>query len=137
MLEERYFIVNTNITWSKKNYKEMLKQEKAAAYYQRKKSIESINKGDTIFLYHTGVGVIAYGKAIDSNRMQDIDGEKDGEYYIKLKFDWMVNPDSEPDKAVKAWEINSKLNSRHSFRHAVFSISEDMAELIKKLAKKK
>ena len=135
--EDGYFIVNTNKTWSETNYKEMLEQEKAAAYYERKYGISNIKKGNTVFFYHTGLGVVAYGKTIDSFKKAEINGDVDEEYFIKLKFDWKINPDVEPDNAVKSWEINSKLNSRHSFRQAVFSISEEMADAIVELSRKK
>jgi hypothetical protein len=135
--EEGYFIVNTNITWSQSNYKEMLNQEKAAGYYDRKYGISNIKKGDTVFLYHTGVGIVAYGKTIDTFKMADADGNKDEEYYIKLKFDWKIDPDTESNRAVKSWEINDKLKSGYRFRQTVFSVSEDMAEIIKELSKTK
>lgn len=136
-VEEGYFIVNTNITWSKTNYKEMLTNEKAAAYEDKKYGISNIKKGDTVFLYHTAVGIVAYGKAIDSYKMDDVNGNKDEEYYINLKFDWKIDPDIERDKAVKSWEINDKLKSGYKFRPPVFSIPENMAKIIIELAKTK
>jgi len=135
--EEGCFIVNTNITWSNSNYREMLDEEKASAYYDRKNGIERIKKGDEVFLYHTGVGIIAFGKAIDNWKSKDIYGDKNEEYYIKLRFDWKIDPDVEADRAVKAWEINNELKSGHRFRQTVFSISKEMAEVIKKLCRLK
>jgi predicted RNA-binding protein with PUA-like domain len=135
--EEGCFIVNTNITWSKTNYREMLNEEKASAYYDRKNGITRIKKGDEVFLYHTGVGIIAFGKAIDNWKSKDIYGDKNEEYYIKLRFDWKIDPDVEADRAVKAWEINNELKSGHRFRQTVFSISKEMAEVIKKLCRLK
>ncbi len=125
------FVVNTNITWSDTNYIEMLEQEKAAAYGDRRYGINRIKKGDEIFLYHTGVGIIAYGKASASPV------EVNEEMYVKVSFNWKVNPIENPESAVSAWEINQELKSGYSFRQTVFSISKDMSEAIKKLKKNK
>ena len=130
---ENDFIVNTNLTWSKTNYREMLDQEKAAAYSDRKQGITNIRRGDTVFLYHTGVGVVAYGKAQGKYETADIGDAKDEEYFVPLKFDWKFDPDVDSGKAVRAWQINNKLNSRYAFRQTVFAIPEEMAEVIKKL----
>ncbi len=135
--EEGYYIVNTNITWSNVNYKEMLNEEKAAAYYDRKHGIVNINKNDTVFLYHTGIGVVAYGKAISNQLSKDVNGAKDEEFYIKLKFDWKIDPDIEPERAVKPYEINNEMQSGYRFRQTAFTIPEEMAEAIKRLAKNK
>ena len=134
-VEEGYFIVNTNVTWSQTNYKDMLNQKKASGYYERKYGISYIKKGDTVFLYHTGVGIVAYGKTSGTYKMADVNGDKDGEYYVELEFEWKIDPDTEPDQAVKAWEINEKLKSGHRFRQTVFSISREMADTIKELSK--
>ena len=135
--EEGYFIVNTNLTWCKTCYREMLEQEKAAAYYGRKYSIARIKKGDIVFLYHTGLGVVACGEAIDNHKVTDRSGHKNEEYFIPLKFEWKINPDSEPEKAVRPWQINEELGTRYAFRQTVISIPEKMADTIKRLARGK
>jgi len=135
--DEGFFIVNTNLTWSDLNYKEMLEEGKAAAYYDRKYGIMNIKKDDTVFLYHTGVGIIAYGKAINNYKSKDINGDKEAEYYIKIKFDWKIDPDTQKEMAVQSWEINAALQSGYRFRQTVFSIDKKMAEEIIKLAKSK
>ena len=135
--EEGYYIVNTNITWSSVNYKEMLNEEKAAAYYDRKHGIANIRKDDTVFLYHTGVGIIAFGKAISEQMAKEFDGDPDEEFYVKLQFDWKINPDLEPGRAVKASEINKKLQSGYRFRQTTFTIPHEMADVIKELAENK
>ena len=130
------FVVNTNITWSDNNYKEMLEQEKAAAYEDRRHGINRIKQGDEIFLYHNGVGIIAYGKASGSPV------EINEEIYVKVPFKWKVNPIENPKLAISAWEINEELETQelktgYRFRQTVFSISKDMSEAIKKLKKNK
>jgi hypothetical protein len=125
------YVVNTNWTWSDKNYKEMLEQEKAAAYGSRRHGIKKIKKGDEVFLYHSGVGIIAYGKASSSPN------EVNEEIYVKVPFKWKVNPIEKPQSAISAWEINQELKAGYSFRQTVFSISKEMSDAIKKLKKNK
>ena len=135
--EAGYFIVNTNLTWSKEDYKDMLQQQKAAAYGDRRFSIRKIEKGATVFLYQNGIGVIAYGKAIDNYKSTYNTRKQLDELYIPMRFDWQVNPETEGEKAIHAWEINRELEAQYSFRQTVFSIPQKMAEKIKELASKK
>jgi len=39
----------------------MLTYGKAAAFYQRKSKIDRFDQGDEIFLYQSGVGIVAFG----------------------------------------------------------------------------
>ncbi|MCZ7402597.1 MAG: hypothetical protein O8C61_10285 [Candidatus Methanoperedens sp.] len=127
-MAEKYFSVNTNRTYRPNSYKEMLQEKKAAAYYDRKEEIIKINKGDTVFLYHNRVGVIAFGKAIDSYKIKDFAGDKNEEYFIPLKFNWQINPDIEPEKAIKVSEIKGRLNHLPPFfRWAVRPLHEKIA----------
>ena len=135
--QEGYYIVNTNKTWMEEAYKDMLDSQKAAAYYDRKWSVGNIRKGDTVYLYHTGVGIIACGKAIDDYKSKEINGDPDEEFFIPLKLEWKIDPVSEQKMAVAAWEINEKMQSGHRFRLTVFSITEDMANVINELRKEK
>ena len=123
------FIVNTNITWSDTNYAEMLEQEKAAAYGDRRHSIKRIKKGDEVFLYHNGVGIIAFGKASTS----PVEIDKEEEVYVKVPFKWKVDPVKNPKDAISASEINQYLNAGYGFRQTLFSISKEMSEAINKL----
>ena len=128
-----YFIVNTNITWSDENYREMLSENKAAAYGSRRYGIKRIKKGDEVFLYHNGVGVVAFGKAIGT----PIEIEDDEEIYVKLDIKWKVDPIKNPSAAVGAWEINKELKAGYGFRQTVFAITKEMSDAIKKLKKNK
>lgn len=127
-------IVNTNIKYSNIQYKEMLNENKAAAYYDKKTTINKIQKGDEVFLYQTGLGIIAYGKVKSNCKMKDIGKDKNEEYYVEIDYKWKINPDTEKEKAVGAWEINSSLGINHSFRGTRFLISDQMAKEIKKIS---
>jgi hypothetical protein len=110
-----YYIVNTCSQSGSMAYPDMLKDEKASAYGKSKSCITKITKGDTVFLYHNQVGIIAFGKAVD-NYKENVEND---EYYVPVKFEWKIDPSKEPQKAVKASEINHKLNLKYPFRQAV------------------
>jgi len=133
--EGRNYIVNTNLTWSKTDYRDMLDNHKAAAYGSRRHGIKNLKKGDTVFLYHKGVGVIAYGKVAGKYKSKYREDKNLEEYYVDLKFDWAIDPDKEANKAAKAWQINEELSAQYAFRQTTFSIPKRMANAIKKLAK--
>ncbi|MFZ3384045.1 MAG: hypothetical protein WA144_08985 [Candidatus Methanoperedens sp.] len=72
--QENYFIVNTNRRYRPDVYREMLREKKAATYYDRKEKISNIHEGNTVFLYHNRVGVIACGKATADFKIKDFRG---------------------------------------------------------------
>ena len=132
LIEEDHgtFIVNTNATYDSEAWRAMLSAPKAAAYYGRKHAVANIPKGSLVYLYHTGIGIIAKGKAIATFKKADFDGDKDEEFYVPLALEWKLDDPKTWDRAVKAWEINQKLNSGHCFRQTAFAISDDMAATI-------
>jgi hypothetical protein len=127
------YFLNTNISWSETAYKEMLSENKAAAYGDRRYSIERIKSGDIILLYHTGCGIVAIGKA----KGNIIKNEACEEYYIKVDYDWKIDPDNEKEKAIHAWEINQKLGSSYSFRGTLTSCEEETYDTILEIKKNK
>lgn len=128
-----YFIVNTNKTYDSNAWQDMLNNNKASAYGTRKWTVWQISKSSLVYLYHTGVGVIAKGKAKEPYRKND-----EEEFYVPLEIDWKLEDEKEwANKAPKAWEINREMNSGHRFRQTVFSISKRMAEAIDEIAKER
>ena len=135
-----YFIVNTNKTYMSNVWKDMLNDHstgKAAAYYDRKISVCRILKGFRVYLYHTGVGVIASGVATSGYEKADYESDKDAEFFVPLEFDWVVDESQWDAKAPKAREINRRLNSGHRFRQTAFAITKDMTDSIDSIAKEK
>jgi hypothetical protein len=112
----------------------MLDNSKASAYYGRKYAVMGISKGSTVYLYHTGVGIVAKGMAKSSYKKADHDGNRDEEYYVPLKFAWVLKEEKDWERAVRAWEINQALNSGYRFRQTAFAISEEIAKAIDALA---
>lgn len=133
-----FFIVNTNKTYMPDAWKDMLKIGKASAYYSRKNSVCRILKDSYVYLYHTGVGVIASGIATSDYKVTDYEGDENEEFFIPLKFRWALSDECQWDvKTPKSWEINEKCNSSHKFRQTVFAITQDMADAIDSIAKEK
>lgn len=124
------YIVNTNATYRDDAWKDMLSAPKAAAYYDRKHAVANIPKGSTVYLYHTGIGVIAKGKTTATFRKADYDGDTEEEFYVPLNLEWKLEDPQTWDRAVKAWEINQRLNTGHCFRQTAFAISDQMVEAI-------
>jgi len=121
-------------------WKDMLgdmKKGKAAAYYGRKGTICNISKNNTVYLYHTGIGVIAKGTATDNYRKTNFGNDPEEEFYVPLDFDWAVPQEEWGKKAVPPSEINSRLNTGHKFRQTTFAVSEQMAKVIDEIAKGK
>jgi len=73
-----FHVLNTNKRHDVDDQEEMMSGGIAAAFYTPwKNNIDRIEKGDTIFLYENGVGIVAYGKGsgktLMKNRYDDID----------------------------------------------------------------
>ena len=135
-----YYIVNTNVSHIPDAWKEMIgdhKTGKAATYYDRKEAVCRIQKRSIVYLYHTGIGVIAKGES--TSMFQEGNGERygDEEYYIPLDFEWAYGKDEWNSKAPTALEINQRLGTGHKFRQTVFSIDKEMAGKIDEIAKEK
>ena len=131
-----FFIVNTNKTWEPDAWKDMLKTSKASAYGDRKYSVCRITKGSYVYLYHTGVGVIANGVATSGYEATAYGDDRDAEFYIPLKFRWALSDESQwNERAPKAWEINERWNSSYRFRQTVWAITQDMAGEIDSIAR--
>lgn len=132
--ETRNHIVNTNVTHQPKAYSDMLDNNKASAYGSRKHAIDSVQKNDRVFLYHTRVGICAVGRVISEEVKETREGH---ERYVECVFKKKINPVREPKKALSAREINDELGTNWFFRQTRFSISDEEAKEIEKLFMKK
>ena len=134
-----YYIVNTNASHMPDAWEEMIgdrKIGKAAAYYGRKDAVCGIQRGSKVYLYHTGVGVIAKGEATSGFQVFS-DRATDEGYFVPLKFEWAYKQDEWESKAPTAPEINHRLGTGHRFRQTVFSIDKEMADKIDEIAEEK
>ena len=129
----RSFIVNTNETRRPGAWRDMLNDRsmgKASVYYHRRKSICRISIGDYVYLYQTGIGVIAKGVAISEWRSADCDGIPDNERYVMLEFCWALDQHDWNQNAPRAPDINQRTSITRHFTQAVFEIDEEMARVI-------
>ena len=63
-IEEGFYILNTNYSNDKSDDKDMIDNQKAAAYFDPwKRNIGRLKKDDKVFLYRSGGGIIAMGIA--------------------------------------------------------------------------
>ncbi|MBQ7959287.1 MAG: hypothetical protein IJ330_06240 [Oscillospiraceae bacterium] len=123
--ENNCYVLNTNENNNKKHTEDMLIHKKAAAYYPGwREKIKKFQKGDIVFLYKSGVGIIAYGYADGVLKKADCDGNKDYEYYMNLdKFVELESP-------VSASKMKEITECGLNFRQTLFSISQDKADKI-------
>ncbi len=118
-VEGGYFILNTNYTNDPSCQTDMLKENKAAAYYAPwKNKIKSIQPKDKVFLYQSGVGIVAKGIAKGKFKTKEYKGQKDEEFYMELdQFKILNNP-------ISAAEIKILTGNNFIFRQTMFSIDE-------------
>lgn len=61
-LDRKTFMLNTNYNNDEETHFDMLKNQEAAAFCKGwKEYICQLSKGDTVYLYQSGVGIIASG----------------------------------------------------------------------------
>ncbi|HFD33439.1 MAG TPA: hypothetical protein ENJ28_12125 [Gammaproteobacteria bacterium] len=129
-ISEGYHILNTNIANSQDDHESMLKEKIAAAYFSPwKHKIENLEKGDVVFLYQSGVGIVAVGKASGKLRIRNYHNDQkhiDEEYFMKLnQFHLLGYP-------MSAAEIKEITGVNYRFMSTMFSVD---AESGKKLYK--
>ncbi len=129
-LAEGYYIVNTNTRYSEEDHRDMLENAKAAAYFEPPKlQIARLVKGDVVFLYQSGVGIVAYGKADGELRKALYHGREefcDEEYFMKLRnFRRVYAP-------LTAAEVKQLTGVNYRFMSTMFGLDEDSGRKIYK-----
>lgn len=128
-IAEGYYILNTNIKNDEYDHNDMINNSKCAAYFEPwKYKIERLNKGDVVFLYQSGLGIVAYGdasgKLIVSN-YQNNPENKDEEYSMKLNNFYKINP------PLSASEIKEITEIDYRFMSTMFGIDIESGKKIK------
>jgi len=85
------WLVNTNSKQENGNphgFKYMLRQNKAAAFYDRSVTIDKIEKGDLILLYHNQNRIIAVGAVIEAFVGHDFSDIEDVEHWVDVNWIW-------------------------------------------------
>lgn len=125
-----YYILNTNSSNSKKDHDNMLAGAKAAAYFDPWKfKIERLSKGDVVFLYQSGAGIVAFGKADGKLMKTSYQGKPehpDEEYFMNLQPFNRVTP------PLSAAEIKEITGINHVFMSTMFGLDADSGQAIEK-----
>ena len=129
-IAEGYYILNTNFSNSQEDHNDMLSSGKAAAYFDPWKfKIERLAKGDIVFLYQSGTGIVALGKADGNLQQVAYRGQTehaDEEYFMKLQnFQRVSTP-------LSAAEIKKITKNNYVFMGAMFGLDADSGEALRK-----
>ena len=128
-IAEGYFILNTNIGNTQEDHDDMLSNGKAAAYFDPWKfKIERLAKGDVVFLYQNGVGIVAFGEAdakLVKGPYHGDSGAQDEEYSRKLNnFQRVSTP-------LTAARIKQITGVNYVFRSTMFGLDADSGKKIR------
>jgi hypothetical protein len=130
-LSEGYFILNTNYGRRHSDHDDMLSNAKAAAYFKPwKYKIERLKRGDVVFLYQSGVGVVAVGEADGKLVKAAYLGNPecaDEEYFMKLRNFERV------DRPVTAAEIKELSGVNYVFMGTMFGLAEESGKKLRQL----
>jgi hypothetical protein len=90
----RFHILNTNKRHSVESHQRMLKEGIAAAFYEPwNLNIDRIQKGDVVFLYENGEGIVAYGKGTGETLKSEYEGTADAcHFQVLSKFIKLQKP---------------------------------------------
>jgi len=129
-ISEGYFILNTNYSNSEDDHKSMLTEHIAAAYFSPwKNKIKNLSKGDIVFLYQSGNGIVAVGKAegkLKKRNYQNNPKHVDEEFYMKLSnFHLLKIP-------MKASEIKEVTGVNHRFMSTMFGLDAESGKSLYK-----
>lgn len=120
-VQERFYILNTNASNSTDDDADMLLNHKAAAYFAPAKfSIKRIHKGDRVFLYRSGVGIVAVGVGSGELKIKNYHNDpsqEDDEYYTPL------NDFNKMRVVLSASDIKTVANANFSFMGTLFEIT--------------
>lgn len=122
-IEEGFYILNTNYGNDPSDDEDMINNQKAAAYFDPwKRNIEKLKRGDKIFLYRSGDGIVAMGIAsgkLEKKPWHEDDKYKDEEYYMKL------NKFKRLKKSLSASEIKKITGINYRFMSTMFAVDKD------------
>ncbi|MCQ9326577.1 hypothetical protein [Neisseria dentiae] len=125
-----YFLLNTNKINDVDDHKWMLSNGVAAAFEDGyKEKIQKFRKGDWIFLYESGQGIVALGKASGVLEKTEHYGRADKTFFQKLD-DFQVLP-----KPIKASEVKRILSRSFPFA-ATLSRITDGEKILDEIEKK-
>lgn len=126
----QYFLLNTNKVNDVEDHNFMLSQQVAAAFEDGyKEKITKFKKGDWVFLYESGQGIVAFGQASGEVEKSPHYGREDKTYYQRLDGFTLL------PKPIKASEIKQILNRSFPFAQTLAQIvdGEKLLEVVQKV----
>ena len=124
--KHKYVVLNTNKRHSRSEHLNMVANGIAAAFCDPwMYKIETLNKGDTVFLYESGVGIVGTGK-VDGKleKILNRGPQLDDMYQQKLTDYIRVKP-------LSASELKKLTGTNMVFLHTMFKVAPKHGELIK------
>lgn len=125
-IEEGFYILNTNYGNDPSDDKDMMNNQKVAAYFDPwKRNIEKLKRGDKIFLYRSGEGIAAMGIAsgkLEKKPWHGEDGHKNEEYCMKLDKFKRLN------KSLAASDIKKITGVDYRFMSTMFAVDKDSGD---------
>ena len=119
--ENNAYVLNTNHSNDSSCTEDMLNNHKAAAYTSGwMEKIDKIQKGDYVFLYQSGVGIVAYGIGDGIVRFGNYRGGGNNEHYMKL------DPFVKLNKPMSPSEMKTIAKKGFPFLQTMYSISEEV-----------
>lgn len=117
--DRRYFLLNTNFNNSQEDHYTMMQNKEASAFYGNwKKKITHLNNNDVVFLYQSGIGIVAYGYADGQLIKRDHNGKVNEWYTQKL------NDFSALEKPLTAKACKDVTGSKLDFRKVMVALTE-------------
>lgn len=121
---QRYFVLNTNKNNDSDDHQDMVSNGIAAAFEDGwKQKIDILQKGDVVFLYESGVGIVGIGKANGTTEKLDRNGKSEAMYQQKLNDYRKVN-------SLSAKEIKKTTGTNMRFLQTMFQIKAAQGEQI-------
>ena len=124
-----FYILNTNYRNDPDDHADMITHGKAAAYFDPwKHNIDRLDKGDTVFLYQSGVAIVAMGKASGRLEIAPYQGNAehaDEEHFMSLEAFQRIDP------PLSASEIKTITETDYVFMRTLFSVDEESGELLR------
>lgn len=129
-------IFDTNATYDHKAVLDMLENKKISAYGKAKKFVNRFNKGDYVFYYQKGMGIIAVGK-IKSKVIKENEDKDEAFHTVEI-----ISPkdtDITALKSISASELKEICNKEFYFASTVkfpYLSEEEAKILMEKLQEK-
>lgn len=123
---QRYVILNTNKRNNPDDHFNMVNNGIAAAFYEHWKfKINTLRKGDIVFLYESGVGIVGMGKASGQLEIKDYGQDVNETHQQKLVDYKRVKP-------LSASEMKKLTGTNMRYLHTMFRVIPKDGALIEK-----